>query len=464
MPRSKSLLRPLEAHRHLLPNGARLLVVPMPWVREASLIASLAVGSADEREEINGISHLVEHMVFRGTETWPSTFELNVAADELGGSLNAATGRIDTEYTTPLHPDGLPTLSRLVGEMLGAPLLGGLEKEREIVVEELQGDLDDQGRDLDMDDLSKEARFGDHPMGLRIGGTPRSVRRLGQKEVVAHVRKNHVGNRLTVVAAGDFSPDEAFRALEAGFGGLPKGTPRKTPSLPPMQRGPYATFHVRAESQVTLRLTYTAPDLTGPLAPAVRMIRRLLDDGLASRLARSVVEERGLAYSASAWADVFLGFGLFEVQASCMPEKAAELLDVLLQELQLMAGEDVPEEELARARRRHALAIDFVGDSAGEVAGWYGAFSSLPIEPHAPIDTLAPTASVRPGELRAVAEALFDPSNLQLTVLGPLDRALRDRLSRRVSRLDEGASATRPNPRKSKAPRPPGTRRLHRIG
>jgi predicted Zn-dependent peptidase len=359
-------------YRDVLPSGLRVVTIETPHLHTALLAVYVRTGSRHESPGNNGVSHFLEHLFFRGSEGWPDTVKMNAAIEEVGGNLNGVTGRDLGYYYTPLHPAYLSVGMGILGDMLTRPRLTDMEVERQIILEEMLDEVDEKGRDIDLDNLSKRLLFGAHPLAMKIAGTRESVSALKHEQVLEHFARNYVTGNMVVTAAGRVKHSEVLELAERAFASLPRGPhTRETPPRPPPP-GPRFHFVAHDESQTEFRLNFlTVPEQHEDF-PALQIIRRVLDDGLSSRLPFEVVEKRGLAYSISAGLDSFHDTGIFEIEAASAPEKASRVVEEVLRVLATLCAEEIPQEELKRAQRRHRMLLEFSEDSPGELAGWFG--------------------------------------------------------------------------------------------
>ncbi len=359
-------------HRDVLSNGLRVVTLETPHLHTALLAVYVRTGSRHETPANNGVSHFLEHLFFRGSEGWPDTLRMNSAVEEVGGNLNGVTTRDHGYYYTPLHPAHLDVGMAILGDMLTRPRLTGMEVERQIILEEMLDEVDDKGRDIDIDNLSKRVLFPDHPLSLKIAGTQESVSRLTPEQVSEHFARHYVTGNLVVTAAGRVRRDDVLAQVERHFSRLPVGGASTELPPPPTPKGPRFQFILHDESQTEFRLSFRTVPEHHPDWPALQLLRRFLDDGLSSRLPFEIVEKRGLAYSVYASLDAFHDAGLFEIEAASAPDKASLVVAETLRVLGELCDTQVAEEELARAKRRHRMLLEFSQDSPGELAGWFG--------------------------------------------------------------------------------------------
>ena len=220
-------------YRDVLPSGLRVVTIETPHLHTALLSVYVRTGSRHETPGNNGVSHFLEHLFFRGSEGWPDTVKMNAAIEEVGGNLNGVTGRDLGFYYTPLHPDYLGVGMRILGDMLTRPRLTDMEVERQIILEEMLDEVDEKGRDIDLDNLSKRLLFGAHPLALKIAGTRESVSALQHGQVLEHFARNYVTGNMVVTAAGRVKHSEVLELAERAFAPLPRGPATTAPSAGP---------------------------------------------------------------------------------------------------------------------------------------------------------------------------------------------------------------------------------------
>ena len=420
-----------EARRRVLPNGLRVLTVPAPGLHSAMIALYVRAGSRHERPETNGVSHFLEHLFFRGSHDWPDTVAMNAAVESAGGNLNGITARDHGCYYTPIHADELPTGLAILGDMLRRPLLREMDVEREIILEEILDEVDGDGKDIDADNLSKRLAFGAHPLGFKIAGTPQIIRRLDEEQVRAHHARFYCGTNLVLCVAGPVREAEVVELAEEHLGALPRGRVSRDVAPPPWPSGPSLEHVQHEDAQSELCLNFPCPPEHHPDYPVHLVIRRILDDGLSSRLPFEVVERRGLAYSLHAGIDAFADAGMFAVDGACAPKKLPRVVDEILRVLSELTVRPVAEEELLRVQRRHRMTLAFSLDSAAELAGWYGSGEVL----HAPEgfeERCLRVERVTAEDVLRVARATFTRSNLVAVFVGPSTVRARRELERVV--------------------------------
>jgi predicted Zn-dependent peptidase len=403
--------------RDVLPSGLRVVTVEAPHLHSALLAVYVRTGSRHETPETNGVSHFLEHLFFRGSESYPDTVRMNGAVEELGGNLNGVTTRDHGYYYTPLHPEHVDVGLRIIGDLLTRPKLSDLEIERKIILEEMLDEVDEKGRDIDIDNLSMGTLFPGHPLGMKIAGSKESVQALTLEQIRTHFARHYVAGNLVVVATGQVERAQVLEQVGTFFAALPKG-PQTKETRPRPHQGPLFAFTHHEDSQAEFRLSFRTVPEEHLDFPALALLRRVLDDGLSSRLPYEIVEKRGLAYSLSVSLDSYQDLGLFEVDAACLPANAAKVADLTFEVLAGLCDRLVPDEELARVKRRHRMLLEFSQDSTGDLAAWYGG-TELFRRPEDLEERIRQTEAQTARDLQRAARRVFKRSNLVGVAVGP---------------------------------------------
>ena len=423
----------LLGQRARLPNGARIVVARTPGLHSAMLALYVRVGSRHERPEANGASHFVEHLLFRGSRGYPDSRAMNEAVEAAGGSMNAMTARDHTCFYTSLHPAGLETGIDVLADLVRHPLLRDVEVERQVILEEILDEVDSRGRDVDPDNLVKRIAFEGHGLGQKIAGTRGTVRALSEPALRAHHARHYTAASVVLVAAGPVSFEEVVELATPRLGALPRGLPPPVDPPPSWPAGPSVRAVEHDDAQVEFALAFPAvPEPHRDHAVAL-VVRRLLDDGLSSRLPFEVIERHGLAYSVHAGLETFEDGGLFSFEGACTASRLERVADAIFRVAASLWDGVLPEEELARVKERHRMSLTFALDNPSELVGWFGTGELFGNE-----ETLEERCRrverVTSADVRRVARAMFRRRNLLAVVVGPGAPALRRALGRAIER------------------------------
>ena len=406
-----------KVFKDVLPSGLTCVTIETKHLHSAVCSVFVRVGSRHESKRTNGVSHLLEHLFFRGSRRFPDSVRMNAAVEAVGGNLNGVTMRDSSSFYTPTHPDGLGVSLAILGDMLTQPRLVHLDTEKRIILEEMLDEVDEKGRDVDVDNLTKMRVFGDHPLSFKIAGTPEIVKKLSMRDVRRHFATHYVTGNVVVGVAGPVRHADVVERTTRAFAKLPRGP--RVEELPPAPLSKGAFHYVRLEeSQVEFRLTFPTVADEHPDAMPLSLLRRVLDDGLSSRLPHNIVEKRGLAYSIAATIESFHDTGSFEVDGACAPEQAGAVVREVLATLATLRRGKIKGDELRRAQRRFEMHVDFLQDSPGDLVGWFaGSELFRPAESFA--EKKAQARRVRLRDLVRVAQQYLVADRLVTVGVGP---------------------------------------------
>jgi predicted Zn-dependent peptidase len=406
----------LEFVRSRLPNGLPILVLRLPHVHAVSAALMVRAGPRYETGRDNGISHLVEHLVLRGTRTHPHSREFHVAVEAIGGEINGLTQRDACTIHITVPPRSAREGLRLLGEVCTEPTMDGIDIERKVVIEEILDTYDADGRDLDIDTLSRRILWP-HPIGMPVAGEVPIVERLSEAACRAHFEKTFVAENSVLVISGRVDVDEMLAQAAASFGRMPRGQALVESASPIPNVGLPIHVQPSEDAQVSVLLSFDAPHEHDPEFPALLLLKRILDDGFGARLRQAIVEQRGIAYSLAAAIDAYADIAAFDVEIVCAEQKVQSAVRETLAVLSNLS--DVSDAELDRAKTRHVSELEFALDVPSEIAGWYGS-SALMGRNAVFEDWLAEAMRVTPADITALARRMFDPSKALLTMVGPV--------------------------------------------
>ena len=412
-----------DVQRTVLPNGLTVLSDNVPGVRSVAFGAWVRAATLHERAEKMGISHMLEHMVFKGTET-RNARDISLALETLGGSLDAYTAREHTSYQARVLDENVRDAASVIGDLVFNPLLreGDLRLERKVVLEEIAM-VDDTPDDL-VFEVHNERLFGDNGYGYRILGTRDTVSSFGTDDLRALHAAAYRPDNMVVAAAGSVDHEQLLEVLaetgwldaHGGAGGAPHE--RFAPPSATFETPSYS--HVeRAGAQTQLVFGSAAPSHGDPVRYAFCLVSMLLGGGMSSRLFQHVREELGLAYAVHTFSSFYSRAGMHGVYVGTSPESADEAAGAVVAELARIASDGVPADELAAAKQQLkgqiTLSLETPGARMYRAAGLelYG-------EPFRSVDQmLSLVDEIDEQTVSEVCAAYFAPSGQTVVSLGP---------------------------------------------
>ncbi|MEU6347129.1 pitrilysin family protein [Streptomyces sp. NPDC046977] len=426
--RTQTLLPGLDGigtvRRSVLPGGLRVVTETLPTVRSATFGIWAAVGSRDETPALNGATHYLEHLLFKGTAR-RSALEISSAVDAVGGEMNAFTAKEYTCYYARVLDTDLPLAIDVVCDMLTGSLIRqeDIDAERGVVLEEIAMTEDDPGDQVH--DLFATALLGDSPLGRPVLGTVETINALTRDQVHRFYKKHYDPTRLVVAAAGNIDHEAVVRQVREAFEGA--GALRDPEAVPRPPRGGSKTLRSHGHVEVLERRTEQAHVVLGMPGLsrhddrrwALGVLNTALGGGMSSRLFQEVREKRGLAYSVYSYTSSFADSGLFGVYAGCQPRRVPEVLKICREALQQVAEHGLDDEELRRAVGQFSGSTVLSLEDTGALMNRIGKSELCWGEQMSVDATLERIAAVTPEEVRAVARDVLG-QRPSLAVIGPL--------------------------------------------
>ena len=399
----------------VLPNGLRLVTERMPHVRSVSFGVWLTAGSRHEQEPENGIAHLVEHMLFKGTAT-RSQEDIAQAIDSIGGQMDAFTTKEYAGYYIKVLDDHLPVAVDILADILTRPAFEPqeLEREQKVVLEEIKM-VEDTPDDL-VHELFTEKYWEGHPLGRPILGTESSVASMSAEKLNRYFRRVYVPSNLVVVAAGNIEHEQVRELVLRTF------EPNDRLGLPRSETPPHATPSVLIRPK-DLEQCHVCLGTGGHRQDhddrhAGYVMNAILGGTMSSRLFQNVRERRGLAYSVYSGMSAYRDTGSTVIYAGCAGEAVAELIDVVVAEIRRMKREAVEAKELQRARDnlKGSLMLGLESTSSRMA---HLARQAIYFDRKFDLDeTLRAIDAVTSDDVQRVACELFTDDGLSATVLG----------------------------------------------
>lgn len=418
--------------RFALKNGLEVLCVPHAMTQTVTIMVYVKVGSRYETQEINGASHFIEHLMFKGTKKRPTSLHITKELDRYGAEYNAYTGKDLTVYYIKIDAAKTNLAIDLLHDMLFKSKYDAEEmnRERSVIVEEIHM-YEDNPSSL-MEDLLEAAVFPDHPLGWNIAGPKEVIRTISRESLVRYRDAHYIPSRTTVVVAGCISPDIQLQ-LEKTFGRVkvPKQAMdhRFIPFVPPKRTSPMVVHCEKKTEQIQLGLAFPGYAYGDRRVPAARFLAMILGGSMSSRLFTEVREKQGLCYSINASHQSLEDTGIFSVSAGLEKARLGAAVELIWSELQRVAKSGVTANELKSAKDhlRGKMLIHFE-DSASQ-GDWYGKQWVFQRRLQTPAERLAEMDAVKAKEIQAVATELFVPERLSASLVGPFsERAHVERL------------------------------------
>jgi predicted Zn-dependent peptidase len=406
--------------RTVLPNGLRVLTEDIPGVRSVSVGIWVAIGSRDETDESSGVSHFLEHLLFKGTRK-RSALDISAGIEAVGGETNAFTAKEYTCYYARVLDTDMPLAVDILCDAVANSVLApaDVETERGVILEEIAMQDDEPGDEVH--DVFTEAVFGEHPLGRRISGSVESISALTREGINGFYRSRYTPPSIVVAAAGNLRHDVVVAQVTAALGGI--GGPA-VPVAPRSGGGPVSigsglvSVVEKDTEQAHLVLGCAGIPRDDERRFALGVLNNVLGGGMSSRLFQEIREKRGLAYSVYSYTSLYADAGIFAVYAGCAPGKVDEVLALTREELSRVAATGLTASEVARGQGMLKGALVLGLEDTGSRMSRIGKGELLHHDLLTVDQLLTRIDAVTPDDVAAVAAELLTctPS---LAILGP---------------------------------------------
>lgn len=413
-----------------LPNGLRLILIPEPQSLATTVMVSVETGSEYEAKEVNGISHFLEHMCFKGTANRPKYIDIVNELDGLGAKYNAFTGEENTNYYAKARNDDFEKALDVVADLYLNPTLPQeeIEKERGVIVGEIN--MYEDMPEWRVHEFFSELVYGDQPAGRSILGPKDIIRKLQRDDFLKYRGAHYLAPATVVTIAGGFNEEKATKLIERYFGTLGSGAKGEKPRVIEAQDKPRELIHFKEVDQTHVIMGFRAFDIHDERRFALTLLMDILGGGMGSRLFQVVREELGAAYYVRASADLYSDHGLAAMSAGVHHEKLPEVITASLKEFGRLKEELVVPIDLARAKEHVTGGLFLSLETSDALAGFYAGQELMKMPLLSPQEIASKLQAVTAEDIRALAREFFTNGRLNLALIGPFkDKSFRDILT-----------------------------------
>lgn len=406
----------MSIHKFTLPNGVRVLVAPNSNVRSAAIGITCRAGSRHETDQEGGITHFIEHMLFKGTKS-RNAKQIAEEIEGRGGMLNAFTDKEQTTYYCRVLSDDAPIAVDVLSDMLVNSLLDPeeLDRERGVILEEIKRSEDDP--EDQVHELHMERRWGDHPLGRPIIGTRESVGGFQSNDLRAYIQRRYLGGNIVISAAGNLDPDAFLVLAKSKLAELPAGEDNPT-LAPPAVKVDSKEMRKDVE-QVHFCIGGDSVSVYSPDIYPIAVLDAVLGGGMSGRLFQEIRERRGLAYSCSSYNLSYSAAGMFTVYGGTGRQTWEQVQEVVASEIKRLIRDGLLEGELEKVKRQMAgnmvLGLESMNSQMMRMTK-----NELVHGREVPIDeTLEKINAVTESQVRDVAAQIFADGRVSTTAIGP---------------------------------------------
>ena len=409
----------MQYHKKILKNGLRVITVPMKDNPTVTVLVLVEAGSKYETKKINGISHFLEHMCFKGTAKRPKAIDISKELDALGSEYNAFTAQEYTGYYAKSSAKNFKRIFDVVSDIYLNSTFpeAEMQKEKGVIIEEINMYEDLPTRHVQ--DLMMELLYGDTPAGWNIAGEKKNILAMERKNFINYKKEHYVPGATTLVVAGAINEKEVLKEAEKVFGKMEKSKKRGKLKVKEAQKNSEALVSFKKTDQTHFVLGVRTFGLFDKRNAVLSVLAGILGGGMSSRLFQKLREEMGVGYYVRASGDVYTDHGFFQVSAGVDNKRVAEVIKAVLAECKKLKIEKVGESELEKVKEFLIGNLKLSLESSDDIANFYGGQELLKKELKTPEQKAKEIRKVTSKEIQKLAGEIFKDSRLNLALIGP---------------------------------------------
>jgi predicted Zn-dependent peptidase len=405
--------------KYTLPNGLRVIVAPMHETKAMTALVLVKVGSRYETRKINGVSHFVEHLMFKGTNKRPTSLDISKELDGIGAEYNAFTSKDHTGYYIKANYEKAELALEMMSDMLFNSKFEAheIERERGVIIEEIN--MYEDNPLMFAEDLFEQTVYGDHPLGWHISGPKEVIKSVNREDILKYHHDYYQPKNMLVAIAGRMDA-KMLSLIKKYFGqAVNKNPVKKYPKIIISQTSPHLSLKYKDTEQVQLCLGFRSYDYFDEKLYTLYLLSVILGGNMSSRLFTSIREKKGLCYFIRAGVNVYQDTGNLMIQAGLDKTRIKEAITEILKELAKAKKDGVTADELQKAKDflKGKLILDF--ESSDHVAAWFSKQELLTDKMLTPTEQIALLEKVTTENIKKIADEVIVSSRLNVSLIGP---------------------------------------------
>lgn len=409
----------MKFNKTTLTNGLKVITIPMEDNPAVTVLVMVETGSKYEKKETSGLSHFLEHMIFKGTPKRPKAIDISVELESIGAQYNAFTSQEYTGYYAKVSKEHVDTAIDVVSDIYLHPLLNEkeIEKEKGVIVEEIRMYQDLPNRHVQ--DLFMRLVYGDQPAGWNIAGNEATVKSFNRNDFVKYVDEHYVAESTTVVVSGSFDEKDIIKKLEKSFSDISKKKNLPKVSVTESQTKPQISLKYKETDQAHIILGVRSFDAKSEYDSVLTVLSTLLGGGMSSRLFQKLREEMGVGYYIRANHDAYTDHGLFTISTGIDTSRIDEVIKTLISECNKIIREDISEEELKKVKDYIAGSFVLGLETSDSRAEYLAISHILKGRIDAPEVEIEKIKKVTVKDIKEIAKKIFVDEKLNMAIIGP---------------------------------------------
>lgn len=408
----------MKFNKTTLKNGLRVITVPITDHPSVTVLVMAETGSKYEDRETNGLSHFLEHMLFKGTPRRPEATDVSRELDSIGAQYNAFTSNEYTGYYAKTAPHQLSISLDLLSDIYLNPLfkVEEMEKEKGVIVEEIRMYNDLPQRIVG--DVFMQLVYGDQPAGWKVIGSESNVRSFSRDQLVAYKNAHYVASSTIVIVAGSFDETKIIDQIDSAFAAIPTTEKKPKRAVVESQSAPAIQTYYKETDQTHLIIGVRSFAVTDPRSPVITVLATVLGKGMSSRLFSKMRDQLGICYYVNADQDAYTDHGVFEIAAGVDNSRVKEAITGILEECVRLKNELVPPQELKKVKDFIA-GNTLLGLETSDARGEFCAYQEiLKGKVESPEEIIAKVQAVTAEQVRDLAQEIFVDAHLNMAIVG----------------------------------------------
>lgn len=406
-------------NKTILENGLRVITVPIDDNPAVTVLVMVETGSEYEKKNINGISHFLEHMMFKGTKSRPKAIDISNELESLGAHYNAFTGTEYTGYYAKVGKDNFDSALDIISDVYLNPLLlqAEIEKEKGVITEEIKMYQDMPQRQVQ--EIFTSLVYGDQPAGWSIAGEENTIKKFDSNTFKKYMSEHYTASGTIVVVSGSINEKEIIKKIRDKFSDISTGQKNKKEKIIENQSKPELIVKYKDSDQAHIVMGVRTFDSKSDFAPTLSVLGVLLGGGMSSRLFQKLREEMGVCYYINAGNDTYTDHGIFTISAGVDIKRIHEVIKTIISECKKVIDEEITEKELKRVKDymcgSFMLSLE-TSDARAEYVAMGEILKGKIISPQEKIEKIQ---SVTVSDIKKLAKEIFVDEKLNLAIIGP---------------------------------------------
>ncbi|KKQ88231.1 MAG: M16 family peptidase [Parcubacteria group bacterium GW2011_GWF2_38_8] len=410
----------MKFSKKILPNGLCLITVPMKDNPTVTVLVLVEAGSKYETKKINGLSHFLEHMCFKGTIKRPKAIDISKELDTLGSQYNAFTAQEYTGYYAKSDAKHFRQIFDIVSDIYLNSTFpeAEMQKEKGVIIEEINMYEDMPSRHVQ--DLIMRLLYGDQPAGWNIAGEKKNILNMKQGDFVKYKKAHYLPEATVIIVAGQVEERETLKEVDKIFGKIPRGLKARKLKTREVQTKPEVLVNFKKTDQTHFVLAVRTCDLFSKKNAALSVLAGILGGGMSSRLFQKLREEMGVGYYVRAYNDAYTDHGFLQISAGVDNKRIYEVIEAVLEECRKLKKEKVSKDELNKTKEYLIGNMKLSLESSDDIANFYGGQELLKKKIESSGEKANAVRKVTAVQVKSLANLIFKNNRLNLALIGPL--------------------------------------------